>query len=1563
MVLAIVGLSSCAGYTSAAKTTPGNPGAGVLSASATSVSFGSVAVGNNAAQSLTVTNTGTATVTISQATMSGAGFSVIGGNPSGTIPVGQTSTIQVQFAPTTAGAITGSLTVISDASNSPLMISLSGTGTQNGLAVAPSALTFGNVVVGQTGTQSVELTNTGTTNVVINLATVTGNGFGISGLSLPKTLTGGQSLSFNVQFAPSAAGAATGSITFTDNAPTSPQTVILVGSGVSTSSALTANPGSVSFGNISMGSNGQQTITLTNSGNTSATISTVAASGGAFTAVGISTPLTLAASQSTSFVAQFAPTTAGTASGSITITSNANDPTISIPLTGTGVQGNLTANPSSINFGSLLVGASGSVNVTLTNSGTASVTISQGSASGIGFSMTGLSVPATLTAGQTTTFTAKFSPTAAGAATGNISIASNAPGSPLAIALTGSGTTGQPQLTMSPASVSYGNVSVGGSATQTITLTNSGNATLTVSQASASGTGFSVSGASWPMTINAGSSASFAAVFAPTSSGAATGSISVVSNAPGSPALIALSGTGVQGQLGASPSSVSFGSVNVGSSGSQTVTLTNSGTASLTISQASAAGTGFSVSGITTPLTLGAGQSTSFTAKFSPTSAGSVSGSVSIVNNGPNSPITVALNGSGTATAPQLSISPASVSYGNVAVGSSVPQTITLTNSGNGTLTVTQASASGTGFSVGGASLPMTIGAGSSGSFSAVFAPTSAGAATGSVSIISDAPGSPAAIALSGTGVQGQLGASPSSVNFGSVNVGSSGSQTVTLTNSGSASLTIAQATASGAGFSVSGISTPLTLGAGQSTSFVAKFSPTSAGSVSGSVSLSNNGPNSPVTVALTGSGNATAPQLTISPASVSYGSVAVGSSAPQTITLTNSGNAPLTVAQATASGAGFSVSGASWPMTINAGSNASFTATFAPTTAGAATGSISVVSNAPGSPAAIGLSGTGVQGQLGASPSSVSFGSITVGSSGSQAVTLTNSGTASLTISQAIASGTGFSVSGISTPLTLGAGQSTSFTAKFSPTSAGTVSGSVSLTNNGPNSPVTVALTGSGTATAPQLTITPASVNYGNVAVGSSAPQTITLTNSGNATLTVTQAIASGTGFSMSGATMPTTINAGSSASFTATFAPTSAGAATGSISVVSNAPGSPAAIALSGTGTQGQLGANPASVNFGSVAVGSNGSQTITLTNSGSANVTISQATASGTGFSISGLAVPQTLGAGLSTTLTAQFAPTSAGSPVGSISIISNAPSSPLTISLSGTATQPQLTATPTSAAFGNVVTGTSNSQTINLTNGGTATVTISAVTVAGAGFSTTGISAPVSIAAGKSATFNAVFAPTAAGAVSGSVSLTNNAPNSPLTIVLSGTGLAATKLLGLSTSSLSFGNVNVGSNSALTAALTNNGNANVTISSVGATGTGFSASGVTSGEVLAPNQSVTVTVTFAPGTAGAVSGSVSIVSDATNSPATINVSGTGVSATPPSVVLTWAASTSTVSGYNVYRGTTSNGPYSTKLNTSLVTTEQYKDSTVVSGQTYYYVVTAVDSNNVESVDSNQATAIIP
>jgi fibronectin type 3 domain-containing protein len=107
---------------------------------------------------------------------------------------------------------------------------------------------------------------------------------------------------------------------------------------------------------------------------------------------------------------------------------------------------------------------------------------------------------------------------------------------------------------------------------------------------------------------------------------------------------------------------------------------------------------------------------------------------------------------------------------------------------------------------------------------------------------------------------------------------------------------------------------------------------------------------------------------------------------------------------------------------------------------------------------------------------------------------------------------------------------------------------------------------------------------------------------------------------------------------------------------------------------------------------------------------------------------------------------------------------------------------------------------------------------------------------------------------------------------------------------------------------------------------------------------------------------VNGSISIVSNATGSPATVSLSGTGVTLVQHSVALTWIASTSTVAGYNVYRTTTSSTGY-IKVNSSLVGVLNYTDSTVQSATTYYYVTTAVDTSGNESVYSNEVSAVIP
>jgi hypothetical protein len=187
--------------------------------------------------------------------------------------------------------------------------------------------------------------------------------------------------------------------------------------------------------------------------------------------------------------------------------------------------------------------------------------------------------------------------------------------------------------------------------------------------------------------------------------------------------------------------------------------------------------------------------------------------------------------------------------------------------------------------------------------------------------------------------------------------------------------------------------------------------------------------------------------------------------------------------------------------------------------------------------------------------------------------------------------------------------------------------------------------------------------------------------------------------------------------------------------------------------------------------------------------------------------------------------------------------------------------------------------------------------------------------------------------------------------------SAVGGTHTFTLSASPASTSFGNVVLGSSSTLPVILTNTGTGSVTISQDTATGSGFSISGPALPFTLSAGQNVGFSLTFAPSAAGSVTGNASVLSNATNSPTNEPLSGTGIHA----VSLSWTASTSTVAGYHVYRAGQSGGPY-TILNSALLTGTTYADATVQAGQTYYYVVTAVNSAGFKSQYSNQVQAAV-
>jgi hypothetical protein len=519
------------------------------------------------------------------------------------------------------------------------------------------------------------------------------------------------------------------------------------------------------------------------------------------------------------------------------------------------------------------------------------------------------------------------------------------------------------------------------------------------------------------------------------------------------------------------------------------------------------------------------------------------------------------------------------------------------------------------------------------------------------------------------------------------------------------------------------------------------------------------------------------------------------------------------------------------------------------------------------------------------------------------------------------------------------------------------------------------LALTSHASGATGQLTVNPSTINFGRVSVGSNQTQSVTLANSGGSKLTITQATLSGTGFTLSGLSYPVTLPGGKSVTCNVTFTPQSAGTDSGGISIAfstqsSNGKGHYSLISsssntvtlpVSGTGaTSGQLTTNPTSLAFGSVQVGSSTSLSETLTNSGGSSLTISAAAASGTGFSLSGLTLPLTLNAGQSTSFTVLFSPTASGAASSSVSITSNGANPNLSIPLSGTGvTQGALAANPTSLAFGSVQVGNSTSLSQTLTNTGGSTVTTSQANLTGAAFSVSGLTVPLTLTANQSVTFTVTFAPTSAGAVSGNLSVVSNASNSPLNIALTGTGTAQGQLA-VSPTSLSFGSVVVGSSSSLNGTLNASG-ASVTVTSASFNNGEFVLSGISLPATLAAGQSTPFTVTFTPQASGATSASLSFSSNASNSPAVQSMTGTGAVPTQHTVDLTWNSSNNAV-GYNVYRGSVSGGPYSI-VNTSLDGTAAYTDNTVVSGQTYYYVATAVDGNSNESGYSNEAQAVIP
>jgi len=287
--------------------------------------------------------------------------------------------------------------------------------------------------------------------------------------------------------------------------------------------------------------------------------------------------------------------------------------------------------------------------------------------------------------------------------------------------------------------------------------------------------------------------------------------------------------------------------------------------------------------------------------------------------------------------------------------------------------------------------------------------------------------------------------------------------------------------------------------------------------------------------------------------------------------------------------------------------------------------------------------------------------------------------------------------------------------------------------------------------------------------------------------------------------------------------------------------------------------------------------------------------------------------------------------------------------------------QLYCKPCWHGFGNVQIGSSSSYSFRLSNAGSKTLQITSKSKQGSEFSFGTFTLPVNLQPGASVDLPVIFKPTAKGYSTGVFELMSTAKDAMLTMNVMGFGqVTVNSKLAVSPATLSFGKVTVGSSASLEATLTAS-NAAVTISSDGSTSSEFLLA-LSLPVTIPAGQSIRVTVQFKPNASGTAAGKAGFISNASDSPTVELLTGTGVAPSSHSVDLSWDSGGGQPVGYNVYRGAVSHGPY-TMINTSLDSSTNYTDSTVVSGTTYYYVTTEVNAQGQESSYSNVTKAVIP
>ncbi|MGD9714726.1 MAG: choice-of-anchor D domain-containing protein, partial [Thermomicrobiales bacterium] len=931
-----------------------------------------------------------------------------------TITPGASTTINLTFKPGAIGSRSATLSIADNAAGSPHTVALTGTGTAPVMKVLPQSVIFGSQAVDSASNpRIVTVSNDGTGPMVVSAIAISGSAasdFAANAGALPVVIQPGASISLSVTFLPSATGSRLGTLTLAHDAEGGSTALPLSGTGIVSGPALNANPASLSFGNQQVGSTSAALMMLLeNPGTENLVVSGLTISGthaAEFAVNAPALPITIIPGGSVLLHVAFTPAAPGARSATLQVTHNAAESPLTAPLSGTGVAPVIELAPSSVNFGEQTVNTPSAPRfVTVNNSGTGPLTIFGISIIGSAdseFTVTSGTLPITVAPGGSTTLSVVFRPTALGSRPATLVISNNAIGTPHMLALSGQGLGTDATIAVNPLALNFeSQVLNTTSAPQAVMVSNLGTKNLTVSSLSLSGpnTGdFQLAASALPIVILPGNSTTIQVRFSPQQNGVRSATLNILSDADNASPSVALTGTGFSAgaAINFSPQSLSFPDQPIGIA-SQPVYLTvsNIGSGNLVISELAISGVNaseFQLFGTVLPLTIAPSSSSVIGVVFTPLASGSRSASLNITDNAVGSPHVVPLTAAG--SQPIATVNPGSINFGSrPALTISPPIGVVITNSGNAPLVVSSVSISpptAVQFQVSAPPQPFTIAPGSSSTVNVTFAPTAAEPYSAQLIIHHNATGSPASVALSGSGTTVGIGIAPSSVNFGNqqLNVSSPASEVV-ISNPGSAALVISSLTITGAhaaDYAATALSLPITVPPGESTRVNLVFTPKALGVRSAILAISDNASGSPHSVPLAGTGVGVA-NISLNPASLAFGNQALNTtSQAQTISIGNPGSSNLVISNLAITGtqaAEFAFTAPALPITVAPGATVSLSATFTPLNLGARGASLSLSTNVNGGTQTVPLTGTGVCAPASTvAPSSLSLGSQPVGSS-----------------------------------------------------------------------------------------------------------------------------------------------------------------------------------------------------------------------------------------------------------------------------------------------------------------------------------------------------------------------------------------------------------------------------------------------------------------------------------------------------------------------------------------------------------------------------------------------------